>query len=70
MKSKTCKGCYSFDECGIPYHHGWYEAEKCPCNICLVKVVCRGICDDFRTFMEQMRYPNEERKTESNYKHE
>lgn len=50
-----CFGCDSYSSCGIPEHHLVEEIAKCPCTRCLVKMVCEGICDDYRKFMRKLR---------------
>lgn len=56
VQNKLCEGCCVFDECGIPFHSLEEEANKCPCNRCLVKPVCDiGVCEDYSKFMKSLR---------------
>jgi hypothetical protein len=42
---KNCKGCYVINGCIYKEH-----STLCPCSICLIKVVCREICDEHLDF--------------------
>ena len=46
--SNKCKGCKAFDKggclSGVEPKIGDYI---CPCSICIVKIMCRGICDAY-----------------------
>lgn len=53
-----CKGCLSFDQCGIPIHHLEEEVKQCPCGTCLVKMVCDScICADYHQFTSNILRP-------------
>jgi hypothetical protein len=46
---ENCKGCP-----GVLHHCLFIDHSKrfkCPCFICIVKVICEGTCDDFDDFM-------------------
>jgi hypothetical protein len=45
---ENCRGCRIGSRCLIDN----YIAEKCPCRICLVKVVCEEACEGFDAFCE------------------
>ncbi len=48
-----CKGCLGIDhDC---YYDSYIEELKCPCTICLIKVVCNEACNSFDEFTEQYR---------------
>ncbi len=50
-KTNNCKGCHTYmhDDifCSSLIMN---NADKCPCRICLVKVVCVKACDEYRSF--------------------
>lgn len=49
--SDYCKGCLgTINNC---YYHDYAEELKCPCNVCLVKITCVVMCDDFGNFTTQ-----------------
>lgn len=57
-----CRGCIgNLHKCY--YIEGAKEFE-CPCGICLVKVTCETICDDFHDFAKlcEEKAANEEKK--------
>lgn len=59
-KSDPCKGCVVCDECGLPYHELEEDIERCPCNRCLVKMVCDASpCSDYSKFVRGLRMPVE-----------
>jgi hypothetical protein len=41
----TCKGCVFDGGCLIQEN---LLDEECPCKTCIVKVMCSGICDNFK----------------------
>ena len=44
----NCRGCYTFNECGIVNRE---DADECPCGICLIKVICDKMCSHYSTFL-------------------
>lgn len=60
MADEDCEGCLTIDRCqdeGNPYYRGKYNI-KCPCTICLVKVVCGTPCEDYMAFEAEIYYHN------------
>lgn len=56
---KPCTGCLSLlitsaykKECRFT-KFGTSHMKKCPCKICLVKVICKSMCKNFSTFAEE-----------------
>lgn len=48
---ENCKGCLSLRwNC---YCMGYVGKLKCPCAICLIKIVCTDPCDDFKSFSSE-----------------
>ena len=50
-----CKGCFSniyrASEKIIPCQLSYYNDKgQCACSVCIVKVMCQDVCDDFVTF--------------------
>jgi len=48
---KHCEGCYKEHHCIflIPQHKGEFDTITCPCNLCIVKMVCNNTnneCED------------------------
>lgn len=44
-----CKGCHTKRECDATLTHDQMRPD-CPCNICLIKVVCNDSCDEYGNF--------------------
>jgi len=47
----NCKGCYSKDACDKIKSFKKEMRINCPCGICLIKVVCNIVCDNFSDFV-------------------
>jgi len=50
---KNCKGCHSDRKvCKFMSTHskGEHDLNKCPCMMCLIKVVCTTPCEEYSTF--------------------
>lgn len=45
---ENCKGCLIEGLCG--YKHV-AKTKKCPCGMCLIKVVCKTACEEYTQFM-------------------
>ncbi len=44
-----CMGCIDRGRCEFE------NAPKCPCNICLVKMMCyKDVCDEFKQFVAEL----------------
>jgi hypothetical protein len=49
-KTELCRGCRS-DNCESPPEYKYQnEIVKCPCVICLVKVVCNSFCCHYENY--------------------
>ena len=49
--NKGCEGChYSSVGCVCLTPHKINTLDKCPCRICIVKMMCRKGCEEFMTF--------------------
>lgn len=48
---QECKGCDPQTACVNPKYILNNEEISCPCIICLVKVICVKLCDDYRKFL-------------------
>ncbi len=49
---KGCEGCLTKEVCedgGKPYYKEKYNI-KCPCGMCLIKVICKDPCEDYLDF--------------------
>lgn len=52
----NCKGCYyETQTCvvslsNIYSHSCGYDSSKCPCRICLIKMMCMRRCEEFNTY--------------------
>lgn len=53
--SSECKGCLALNQYGQCLNglDTYYtsETDKCPCNKCIVKMICRDECKEFREFL-------------------
>ncbi len=52
MEDYSCKGCLT-ESCRNTEHIGYKTEEgivKCPCSICLIKMVCRNECEPYIEF--------------------
>ena len=60
---KYCRGCYSYGKNDCVYIG--YKTEKetisCPCVMCLIKVVCSEACDEYASFIIQIRLRTSQR---------
>jgi hypothetical protein len=57
---ENCKGCLGeLEDCSFIDHSKRF---KCPCFICIVKVMCEGICDDFSDFRTRYSEDTETKK--------
>jgi len=56
LKVKECEGCSIRSHCKFKPHYIDSQGNKveCPCQVCLIKVVCRKICDDFKQYTKLM----------------
>ena len=55
MISEGCEGCKEgFDyACNIKENHPKEVVDKCPCQICIIKSMCREqVCDDYSDFCD------------------
>jgi hypothetical protein len=53
LTNLNCKGCIAES-----YPHDCAcdgEADKCPCAICIVKVVCKQICEEYEDAFEEWK---------------
>lgn len=70
--TSECKGCIVYSEkdnrCGIEIIPHISETEQCPCINCIVKIMCKGTCQDFKIYSglsmirAKERYRNEVNK--------
>lgn len=44
----NCKGCLIGNLCG---YKSVAKTKKCPCRMCLIKVVCKTACEEYTQFM-------------------
>jgi hypothetical protein len=52
LKSNLCKGCYA-SQYDFPFKCSVVEdgfEDQCPCNFCLVQVMCSKLCQERREF--------------------
>ena len=59
MAIDNCKGCELYDACD-GYHPMKLNSEKCPCSICLIKMICNKSCGEFIFFRSQPYIPIKE----------
>jgi len=46
---ESCKGCYSNISGTCTYYFRFFATiEDCPCNKCIIKMVCKEACDEYR----------------------
>jgi hypothetical protein len=49
-----CEGCLSYTGCYLIAYSclfDFYNDEgQCPCTLCIIKVMCEDVCDDFTHF--------------------
>lgn len=50
MNDYKCIGC-NLNECSFKK---LYEIDECPCQLCLVKVMCKNICKSFILFYHKI----------------
>jgi len=52
LKVKECRGCSSRNYCNLkPYYIDDQNNKlECPCVTCLVKGICRNLCNDLRVY--------------------
>jgi len=55
-----CEGCATYHL----YHHSYGPTlcryadnnnDKCPCSLCIIKMMCKTVCDDFKDFTHNTR---------------
>lgn len=51
----SCKGCQTADGCELTVNN---INGKCPCTMCVIKVMCWTTCDNFASFRKQSLYKN------------
>jgi len=57
---ESCRGCLGeLNDCLFAEYSKRF---KCPCFICIVKVMCKGICNDFNDFMTRYSEDTETKK--------
>ncbi len=53
-KMETCNGClthnHEYHECVFLIADHIYDPNKCPCRICLIKVMCNEICGTYKKY--------------------
>lgn len=50
---EDCKGCYTYTYAHITCPSGLRDrSDKCPCRICLIKVVCSKSCEEYEAFSD------------------
>ena len=55
---ENCKGCLTKSsgiECSYIGYKGKKGTVRCPCRICLIKMVCQNICELYEDFSEGYR---------------
>ena len=53
-KRKQCEGCRSRRFCAyLPFIRGSKPRVICPCSLCVVKVMCNGICEEFQDYKNE-----------------
>lgn len=57
--SGECEGCLSYRKnCEIrrlEHLYGMYDIKKCPCSICLLKVICQDACEEYNAYYNKVR---------------
>ena len=62
MSREHCKGCPSntYYKDGSCKFNAYNDCGQCPCSVCIVKVMCQDVCDDFNKFrigiIEEIQY--------------
>lgn len=61
----ACRGCVIYNEsnknkgnngaCPIGIIPVISKSEECPCRKCLVKMMCTGVCDEFKVYVNKSR---------------
>ena len=47
MDINDCKGCNLYKACYV-----FKDNSKCPCSVCLIKMICKQDCAEFTKFRE------------------
>ncbi len=51
MTTNKCEGCHTYINAGFRCSTRLIkQSDRCPCIICLIKVVCKKACDEYRKF--------------------
>jgi len=64
---KECKGCYIEFHCNLKAYYIDDQDNKveCPCQICLIKGICRDLCNNFIVYRKNlMEYLHEKEMTQ------
>ena len=51
-KYTGCKGCLN-DVVHMACSRDMYDSSLCPCQICLIKGICRDICEEYNQFRKE-----------------
>ncbi len=49
MTTNNCEGCYTISTCRHTRHTEKYH-RKCPCKQCIVKAICKDVCNEYLAF--------------------
>ena len=52
----NCKGCNAKNTCNNASFITEEARVKCPCSVCLIKVICNNICGNFNDFINSLPY--------------
>lgn len=64
---RECIGCLTYGKnCAIRRNGYLYDIKKCPCNICLLKVICQHACEEFKTYCSNKQEIQTKIRVESN----
>jgi hypothetical protein len=52
----NCKGCNAKNTCNNTIFITKEARIKCPCRVCLIKVICNILCGEFNDFVNSLPY--------------
>lgn len=69
---EECRGCVVYSKtdnrCAVDIIPHISETEHCPCMSCIVKVMCKGMCQKYKTYSERSEIRATEIRREENIK--